>query len=122
MAKRSSDRRVAYPEVKVQVRDLVRDVILLPPLPDGGQYSGKVCFIEKPGVPGAPSNGTPREKNPEYKTMEVAMWLNVVLTPGSLPRSQSPGTGPSTSCGYCCRLCPTGVSIRGKLVSSKNPE
>ena len=38
------------------------------------------------------------------------MWLNVVL--GSLPRSQSSGTGPSSSCGYCCPLCPTGVSIR----------
>ena len=28
--------------------------------------------------------------------------------PGSLPRSQSSGTGPSVSCGYCCPLCPTG--------------
>ena len=47
------------------------------------------------------------------------MWLNVVLTPpGSLPLSQSPGTELSASCGYCCPLCPTGVSIRGKFVLS----
>ena len=32
VAKRSSDSRVAYPEVKVQVRDLVRVVVLLLPL------------------------------------------------------------------------------------------
>ena len=41
-AKRSSDRRVAYPEVKIQVRDLVL-VVGLPPLPHevgGSQYSG----------------------------------------------------------------------------------
>ena len=37
-------------EVKVQVRDLVRVLILLPTLPNGDQYSEKVCIIEKPGV------------------------------------------------------------------------
>ena len=41
VAKRSSDPRVDYPEVKVQVRDLVRVVGMLPPLPQGGQYMGK---------------------------------------------------------------------------------
>ena len=35
------------------------------------QYSGKIRFIEKPGV----------------QDEGVAMWLNVVLTPASLPRS-----------------------------------
>ena len=58
-----------------------------------GQYSGKIRFIEKPGI----------------QDEEVAIWLNVVLTPGSLPRSQYSGTGPSASCGYCCPLCPAGV-------------
>ena len=48
-------------------------------------------------------------RNPGYKTRGFAMWLNVVLTPGSLPRSQCSGTVPSSSCGYCCPLCPTGV-------------
>ena len=36
------------------------------------------------------------------------MLLNVVLTPGLPPRSQSSDMGPSASCGYCCPLCPTG--------------
>ena len=63
------------------------------------QCSGKIRFIEKPG----------------YKTMGVVMWLNVVLTPRSLPRSQSSGTGPSSSCVYCCPLCPTGCRYPGKI-------
>ena len=67
MAKRSSDQRVAYPEVKIQVRDLVL-VVGLPPLPHeggGGQYSGRIRFIEPHGVnehrrivSGTPSSGT----------------------------------------------------------------
>ena len=40
MAKRSSDPRVAYPEVKVQVRDLVRVVgIVATFVPTGGGVS-----------------------------------------------------------------------------------
>ena len=35
---------------------------------------------------------------------------------GSLPRSQSSGTGPSASCGYCCPLCHTGGRYPGKIV------
>ena len=54
MAKRSSDLRVAYPEVKVQVRDLVRVVGIVAPLPQGaGSVPGNseiIRFIEKPGV------------------------------------------------------------------------
>ena len=53
-------------------------------------------------------------RNPGYKTSGVAMWLNVVLTPGSLPRSQCSGNGPSASCGYCCPLCPAGGSVFGE--------
>ena len=42
MAKRSSDLRVAYPEVKVQVRDLVRGVgIVAPFAPRGFSIRGK---------------------------------------------------------------------------------
>ena len=41
MAKRSFDPLVAYPEVNVQVRDLVRVVGMLPSLPHGGLYMGK---------------------------------------------------------------------------------
>ena len=54
-------------------------------------------------------------RNPGYKTRGVAMWLNLVPTPGSLPRSQCSGTGPSASCGYCCPLCPAGVQYSGKI-------
>ena len=53
-------------------------------------------------------------RNPGYMTRGVVMCLNVVLTPGSQPRSQISGTGPSTSCGYCCPLCPTGGAIFGE--------
>ena len=35
VAKRSSDPRIAYPEVTVQVRDLVRIVVIIDPLPHG---------------------------------------------------------------------------------------
>ena len=69
MAKRSSDSRVAYPEVKIQVRDMVQVVgIIVPFAHRGGQYSGKIRFIEPQGVnghgrpvPGPPSSDTPRE-------------------------------------------------------------
>ena len=46
------------------------------------------------------------------------MWLNVVLTLGSLPRSQCSGTGPSASCGIVAPFAPRGFSIRGKFVLS----
>ena len=57
MAKRSSDPRVAYPEVKVQCELWV----LLPPLRRGGQHSGKTRFIETQGVIGhrRPVSGPP---------------------------------------------------------------
>ena len=54
-------------------------------------------------------------RNSGYKTRWVAMWLKVVLTLGSLPRSQFSGTEPSASCGYCCPLCPAGVQYSGKI-------
>ena len=43
------------------------------------------------------------------------MWLNVVLTPGTLLRRQRSGTGASACCGYCCPLCPTGGQYSGKI-------
>ena len=48
VAKRSSDPRVAYPEVNVQVRDLVRVVGIVPSYcPAGVQYSEKIRFIDQ---------------------------------------------------------------------------
>ena len=39
-------------------------------------------------------------RNVGYKTRGVAMLLNVVVTPASLPSRQTSGMGPSASCGY----------------------
>ena len=44
------------------------------------------------------------------------MWLNVVLTPGSLHRSQSSGTGPSVNCGFVDPFAPRRVGTRGKIL------
>ena len=43
--RRSSDTRVAYPEVKVQVRDLVRIVGIVAPFDQGDRYPGQILFI-----------------------------------------------------------------------------
>ena len=50
VAKHSSDPRQAYPEVKLQRRDLVRVVgIVAPFAPLGANYPGKIRFIEPKG-------------------------------------------------------------------------
>ena len=57
-------------------------------------------------------------RNLGYKTrgsLKLALWLNLVLTPGSLRRRQSSVTGSSASCGYCCPLCPGGGSVPGEI-------
>ena len=67
-------------------------------------------------------------RNLGYKTRgiwggwEVSIWLNVIWLPGSLPRSQTSGTGHSPSCWYCCPLCPSGAFTRGKFVLSRPRE
>ena len=74
MAKRSSDPRVAYPEVKIQVRDLVRVVDIVVPFAHGDQYSGKIRFIvpqwinrHKRPVSDAPSSGMPWKSQAKFK-------------------------------------------------------
>ena len=69
----SSDPMVAYPEVKVQVRDLVRVVGNVAPFAPRGSIFGEIRFIETQGVnrhrrpvPGAPSSGTPRESQAKF--------------------------------------------------------
>ena len=47
--KRSCDPRVAYPEVKVQVRDLVRVVGIIDPLPHGESVFGGNSIYRAPG-------------------------------------------------------------------------
>ena len=50
VVKRSSDPRVAHPDVKVQVRDLVRVVgIVAPSLPPWGPVHGENSFYRAPG-------------------------------------------------------------------------
>ena len=81
VVKRSSDPWVAHPDVKVQVRDLVRVVcIVAPHCPHGGQYPGKIHFIEHQGVnghmrpePGAPSSGTSLES--QAKLRDGTVWV-----------------------------------------------
>ena len=98
MAKRSSDPRVAYPEVKVQVQDLVRVVGIVAPLPHGGSVPGENCLLLSPmgvngqrrSVPGVPNSGAPRERS-------QATFSRVGIVEGS-----------------------SGVNIRGKFVLSRN--
>ena len=81
MAKHCSDTRVAYPKVKFQVRDLVRVVDIIDPLPHGGgQYSGKIRSIDLQGVnghrrpvPGAPSSGSTRESQAKFR--DGTLWV-----------------------------------------------
>ena len=59
MAKRSSDPRVAYPEVKIQVSDLVPVVDTVVPLPHGGQYPSRIRCIMPQGIKGT---GDPQQR------------------------------------------------------------
>ena len=146
MEKRSSDPRVAYPEVKVQVRDVV-----LSPLPNGGRYPGKIRFIEPQGVnghrravPGAPSSGTPWESKVKFR--DGAVWglcRRVLWVPdpqgqylGIIRFIEKPGVEDEGDAmwlnvvlnnplvAYCdvwvLSLCPTGVGTRGKFVLSRH--
>ena len=100
-----------------------------------GQYSWKIRFIEKPGVQEegglrvAKPRSYPRQAYPEVSLQGrdlmgvvgiVAPFAPLGVGTGeSLPQSQTSGTGPSASCGYCCPLCPTGVGTQGKVVLSR---
>ena len=73
--------RQAYPEVKLQGRDLMRVVgIVAPFAPMGVRYPGKIRFIEpqegggnghRRRVPGASSSGTPRESQANFRVVTV---------------------------------------------------
>ena len=126
MAKRSSDTRVAYPEVKVQVRDLVRVVGIVTPFDPGGGWGivlGKNSFNRVPWVnghnrsmPGSPRSGTPRESQAKFRNGirfvgklgvqdEVGGGRHVAKRssdpPCNLHRSQSSGMKPRANRGYC---------------------
>ena len=72
--KRSSDPRVAYTGIKVQVRDLVQIMGIVDPFASRGSVPGKIRFIEPQAinVPGAPSSGTPRENQAKFR--DGTMW------------------------------------------------
>ena len=102
VANRSSDTWVAYPEVKVEVPDLVRVWLFLLPLTHGGRYPGRIRFIESQGVNGqwtlvpcVPSSGMPQESQTKFRDR---VWIV------------------DGSCGYRIRV----VSIREKFVLSRN--
>ena len=55
VAKRSSDPRVAYPAVTVQVRDVVRVVRIIDPLPHRESVFGENSIYRDPGCKWAPN-------------------------------------------------------------------
>ena len=80
VVKRSSDHRVAHPDVKVQVRDLVRVVGIVVPFTPWGPVPGEIRLIEPQGEnghmrpePGAPSSGTPRESQAKFR--DGTVWV-----------------------------------------------
>ena len=101
--KRSSDTRVAYPEIKVQLRDLVRIVGILAPFDQGGVGTREESFYQVPGGKWAQETCVvcPQQR---YATGE----------PGIVQGRDHVGIveGP---CGYRTR----GVSIWGKFVYQK---
>ena len=81
VAKHSSDPRIAYPEVNVQVRDLVRVVGIVATFASRGPVLRENSFYRATGVnghrrpvPGAPSSGTPRESSNQAKFRDGAEW------------------------------------------------
>ena len=76
VANSSSDTREVYPNVKVQVQDLVRVVGIVAPFGPrgGGRYPGRIRFIHSQGVNGqrrpvpcVPSSGLPRKSQAKFR-------------------------------------------------------
>ena len=112
----------AYPEVKVQVRDVVRVVGLVALR---GSVFGKNSFYRAPGVnrhrrpvPGAHSSGSPRESQAKFRGGAVWGLKNVLWVPG--PRCQYSGLIRFIGKPGVEEQGVLGVSIRGKFVLSTN--
>ena len=104
MAKRSSDLRVAYPEVKVQVRDLGLWVLLPPLAPRGSVFRGSSSYRTPGGIFSQEScAGCPKQR---YATGE----------PGKVQGQDRVGIVERSRV-YLAR----GVSVRGKFVLTRNP-
>ena len=100
MAKRSSDPGVAYPEVKVEGRDLVPVVGIVVPFAPRGSVFG---FYRAPGGIWAQMTcvGCPQQRHAAEEPGKVQGRELVGIVEGS--------------CGYWAR----GISIRGKFVLSR---
>ena len=80
MVKRSSDPRVDYPKVKIQVRDLMRTVGIVVPFAPWASVFGENSFYRAPGtnghrrpVSGAPSSGTRRKSQAKFRDGNVCV-------------------------------------------------
>ena len=106
MAKRSSDPWVAYPEVKVQVRDLVRVVGIVAAFAPRGSVRWENSFYRATGGKWAQATCA-RCPQQRYKTEELE------------PRKVQ-GRGRVRIVGESCDYRARRVSMRGKLVISRN--
>ena len=98
VAKRSSDPRIAYPEVTVQVRDLVRIVGIIDPLPHGVSVFGESSICRDQGCKSAQETctGCPHQRYATGELSKVQGRDRVGIVEGS--------------CGYRAR----GISIWGR--------
>ena len=104
MAKRSSDPRVAYPEVKVQVRDPVRAVGIVPVFATRGVGTRETFVLSSPSG-----------------QMGIEDLCRVPHSAVCNERArQSSGTGPCGDCRRSCGYRARGVRIRAKFVLSRN--
>ena len=129
---------VSYPEVKVQVRDLGRVVGIVAPFAPQLQETCAGCQQQRytTGEPGKVQGRdlvgivewsltyrargvSIREKSFYRETRGTRRGGRHVAKRSSDPRVAYPEVkvqvrDPSASCGYCCSLCPAGVSIFGE--------
>ena len=139
VAKRSTDPRQAFPEVKLQGRELVRAVGIFAPFAPTGRYPGKTLFIAPQGrhgprrrAPGSLSRSTPRVSRANFGVWTVWVFVlsrNIgyncrhVAKCSSEPRQDYPevklqGRDLVRVVGIVAPFAPLGVSTRGKFILS----
>ena len=84
-AKRSSDPRVAYPEVKIQVLDLVRVVCIVVPFASRGSVFGDNSFYRAPGDKWAQKTcvGCPQQRHATEESGKIQGRYRVGIVEGS---------------------------------------
>ena len=105
VAKRNSDPGVAYPEIKVQVRDLVHVVGIVASFAPRESVFGDTSFYRAPGG--------------KWAQETCAVYPQQRYAPGEPGKAQGRDRVGivKSSCGYRAR----GVSVQGKFVLSRNP-